>query len=201
MKVIGLTGGIGSGKSMVAGILEKFFSMKVLYADDIAKEQMQKGGMSYEGIVKAFGSEILAQDGEIDRDLLSHIIYADEDKKNIINGLVHPGVRAEILDVVETLRELNTFSAVFVETALLIEAKYYEFCDEVWYVYATEDERRERLVKYRGMDTDKIRDIFASQCSEEEFRNIATRVINNSDEVTVSDMFEQISECLSSTDF
>lgn len=223
MKVIGLTGGIGCGKTTVAGILEKHFSMKVIYTDEIAKEQMSKGGISYQPIVDEFGSEILQPDGEIDRQKLSEIIFGDGDrscdgkalqlpgddakasqlqsndtevsrlKRKRINELTHPNVKTYILDTIEVLKELGTFKAVFIETALLIEAGYSEICDEVWYVYASEDERKERLKKFRGMKDQKIDYIFSGQHTDEEYRKHADRIINNGDDVTVSGIFEQIS--------
>lgn len=192
MKIIGLTGGIGSGKTTVAGILEKHFSLKVIYTDDIAREQMSKGGVSYQKVVDEFGQDILMPDGEIDKDKLSDIIFNDENKKKKLNGLTHPPVKVYIFDTIRELEELGTFKILFIETALLIEAGYSEFCDEVWYVYAPEDERRDRLKRFRNMDDDKIDSIFAKQCTDEEYRICADRVLNNENAITVYEMFEQL---------
>lgn len=192
MKVVGLTGGIGCGKTTVAGILETHFSMKVIYADEIAKEHMEKGGISYEGVVKEFGSEILLIDGEIDRKKLSEIIFSDINARKKLNDLTHPQVTKVILDEIKELKEFGAFKGVFIETALLIEAGYKEYCDEVWYIHATEEERKNRLIKSRNFSEEKVRKVIENQICEEEFFNNADKVIENGDQVTVKDIMEQI---------
>ena len=179
MKVIGLTGGIGCGKSLVANILESKYGAYLLNTDAIAKAQMEPGGASYQSVVEYFGSEILAKDGTINRVKLAQIIFEDNDKRLMINKLTHPKVLEEVIKEINIIREKGTIPYVVIETALMIEAGYDFICDEVWYVYALEEDRRTRLKKDRDYSDEKIDAIFVNQSKEEEFRAKFTKVIEN----------------------
>ena len=191
MRVIGLTGGIGSGKSWVAEAISKALSWEVIYTDDVAREQMKKGGESYFAVVKEFGDGILDKSGEIDRSRLSKIVFEDKTKLEKLNSLTHPLVRTYVLNQIAKFREEKK-EAVLIETALLIEAGYQEFCDEVWYVHAPETQRRERLKASRGYSDEKVDSLFLKQRKEEEFFQIATKVIENPDGSTVEAILSQI---------
>ncbi len=191
MRVIGLTGGIGSGKSWVAEAISKALSWEVIYTDDVAREQMKKGGESYFAVVKEFGDGILDKSGEIDRSRLSKIVFEDKTKLEKLNSLTHPLVRTYVLNQIAKFREEKK-EAVLIETALLIEAGYQEFCDEVWYVHAPETQRRERLKASRGYSDEKVDSLFLKQRKEEEFLQIATKVIENPDGSTVEAILSQI---------
>ncbi|MBE5960996.1 MAG: dephospho-CoA kinase [Lachnospiraceae bacterium] len=191
MRVIGLTGGIGSGKSWVAEVIREEMHWEVIYTDDVAREQMKKGGASYFAVVKEFGEEILSTDGEIDRGKLAKIVFEDKTRLMKLNSLTHPLVRTYVLNEIARFRKENK-EAVLIETALLIEAGYQEFCDEVWYVHAPESERRERLKKSRGYSDEKVDTLFVKQRNEKEFFDIATKVIENPDETTPADIIGQI---------
>ena len=191
MRVIGLTGGIGSGKSWVAEAISKALSWEVIYTDDVAREQMKKGGESYFAVVKEFGDGILDKSGEIDRSRLSKIVFEDKTKLEKLNSLTHPLVRTYVLNQIAKFREEKK-EAVLIETALLIEAGYQEFCDEVWYVHAPETQRRERLKASRGYSDEKVDSLYLKQRKEEEFLQIATKVIENPDGSTVEAILSQI---------
>lgn len=193
MKVIGLTGGVGSGKSTVAELMVKHFSVFAISTDEIAKEQMKKGGASYQNVVSEFGSSILSEDEEIDRVKLAKVAFSDGDKLKRLNQLTHPNVLEEVIDVIRKIKEEKTYDAVLVETALLIEAGYASFCDEVWYVYASKEDRRDRLVKNRNYNLEKIEDLFSKQKTEEEFREFSTISIDNSEGITMDNLLNQIS--------
>lgn len=96
MKVIGITGGIGSGKSLVADIMIKKYNAYFINTDRIAYEQMLPGGISYKGVVDYFGKEILKEDGTIDRSKLSKIVFSDKEKLRKLNSLTHPNVLTEV---------------------------------------------------------------------------------------------------------
>ena len=179
MKVIGLTGGIGSGKSMVAEILREKYKACILDTDSIAKRQMEPGGESYRLVVEHFGEEILCPDGRINRQKLADIIFRDAEKRLKINQLTHPIVLEEVKKEIESRRKSGTTEYLVVETALMIESGYDFICDEVWYVYAPKELRRLRLKESRGYSDEKIDSIMANQKKDEEFRAKYCKVIEN----------------------
>lgn len=179
MKVIGLTGGIGSGKSVVAGILKTEYDAYILDTDSIAKQQMEPGGESYNLVVDYFGNEILSPDGTINRQKLAAIIFEDKNKRLKINELTHPIVLKAVEREIENKRMDGKTKYLVVETALMIEAGYDYICDEVWYVYAPVQLRRSRLKESRGYSDDKIDAIMANQSKEEDFFARFGKVVEN----------------------
>ncbi|MBH1939755.1 dephospho-CoA kinase [Mobilitalea sibirica] len=179
MKIIGITGGIGSGKSLVAKLLEDKYNAYVINTDEIARKQMEPDGISYPGVVRYFGDEILQKDGKIDRVRLAQIVFADKDKLLKINELTHPLVLEEVQHKISEKRKEGTTDYFVIETALMIESGYDTACDEVWYVYAPEEDRRSRLKRDRNYTDDKIDAIFASQSKEEDFRRKFSKVVEN----------------------
>lgn len=191
MKVIGITGGVGSGKTYVAGVMGQEFGACVIFTDSVAHELMEKGQECYNKIVEEFGPEILTSSGELDKSRLSALIFKDPMKRVKINELVHPAVKEEVRKrIQDTHKELAV-----IESALLIEDHYEEICDEVWYVYASKEERIKRLMKSRGYTKEKCEDIMRNQMTEEQFRAASHRVIFNEDESLLA--AEQIRELLS----
>lgn len=182
MKVIGITGGIGSGKSLVADIMIKKHNAYFINTDRIAKEQMMPEGVSYDGVVEYFGKDILNDDGTIDRSKLSKIVFNDKEKLKKLNSLTHPNVLIEVKKEIEKKRAENVPYCI-IETALMIESGYDFVCDEVWYVHCPADERRKRLKKTRGYSDQKIDAIFESQCKEEDFFKKFDKVIYNDGDI------------------
>ena len=179
MKVIGLTGGIGSGKSLVAGILKEKYNASIINTDRIAREQMEPGGVSYQEVVDYFGPDILAEDGTIDRNRLAHFVFTDKEKRLRINEITHPKVLTTVKQQIDRHRQLQDVPFLLIETALMIEAGYDFVCDEVWYVFAPQEMRRSWLLKERGYTDEKIDAIYQNQCTEEEFRQRFPKVIEN----------------------
>lgn len=179
MKVIGITGGAGSGKSEVLKILAQDFGAYVIIADDLARHLSEKGQICYENIVSAFGSGVIGDDGELDRKKLASIVFGDEAKLKLLNEMTHPYVRQAILSDIHKQREKNTASCIVIEAALLIEAGYQNVCDEMWYVYTDPDIRRQRMKETRNYSDEKIDAVMASQLSDEAFRENCDRVIVN----------------------
>lgn len=186
MKVIGLTGGVGSGKSTIAKLLEEQFHAYVIYTDEVARELMEKDQTCYKKVVKEFGEFILTENQDIDRGKLASIVFADETKLKRLNELTHPEVKQAVFQLVEQLKEQDNYTMLVIETALLIEAKYAPLCDEVWYVYVPELIRAERLKTSRHYSEEKISAIFEKQMKEHEFRACATFVIDNSKSIQSS---------------
>ena len=200
MKIIGLTGGIGSGKSFVAEIAEKNFPILNINTDEIARTQMLYGGKSYYKVVEEFSGysdKLLCENGEIDRKVLARIALSDEKLLKKLDEITHPAVIDEILSIISFQKEKNDYCAVLIETALLYEAGIDKICDEVWYVYAPLGTRIKRLKETRGYDEEKIESFFKRQKPEEEFLGKADRTVPNGADVTASDMIKIISGYLS----
>lgn len=178
MKIIGVTGGVGAGKSTVLNYLEKCYGAKLILADLVGHEVMEPGHEAYEQVVKVFGQEIVSEDKTIDRKALGAIVFADEKKRMILNRIIHPAVRQEILRRLEEA-ELLHLSYVVVEAALFLEENYDAFCDETWYIYTDEKIRRQRLKESRGYSDERIDQIFRSQKTHEEFQKRCLFMIDN----------------------
>ena len=174
--ILGITGGVGCGKSAVLDILEKEYGAYVIQADLVAHELMWPGQTSYRAIVEAFGQEILAEDGTIDRKALGAIVFADEEKLQLLNSLTHPAVKEEIRRRIADSG--NPF--IVIEAALLLEDHYDEICHEIWYVYADREVRFQRLSASRGYSREKSQSMMDNQMSEEELRRRCQAVIDNS---------------------
>ena len=182
MLFIGITGEAGSGKSRVLKYLEENYRARVVRADDVARELVKKGNACYEPYVRLFGAEAVGADGELKRDHIAARVFADPELRLKMNALIHPAVKDFLLEDVERTRLSGKYDLYFLEAALLIEEKYDKICDELWYVYASEEIRRERLKNSRGYTDKKIDDLIKSQKSEEEFRRVCRVVIDNSAE-------------------
>ena len=178
MKIIGVTGGVGAGKSTVLNYLEKRYGAKLILADLVGHEVMEPGHEAYEQVVKVFGQEIVSEDKTIDRKALGAIVFADEKKRMILNRIIHPAVRQEILRRLEEA-ELLHLSYVVVEAALFLEENYDAFCDETWYIYTDDKIRRQRLKESRGYSDERIDQIFRSQKTHEDFQKRCVFMIDN----------------------
>jgi dephospho-CoA kinase len=185
MKYIGITGGVGCGKSEILRFLEKEYDCEILLSDDLAREMMLRGGSCFEPVLALFGGEVLGADGQFDRAAIARKVFADEKLLEKLNSITHPAVFAEIGRRVQAARAAGR-KFYFLESALLIEEKYDEICDELWYVYAEEPVRRKRLAASRGYSEEKISAVMANQLSEETFRKHCKFVIDNSGSLETS---------------
>lgn len=179
MKKIGITGGVGSGKSKVLEYLEAKEDVVVYQADLLAHQVQQPGTDCYQAICSYFGNEILNEDGTINRPKLGAIVFSDDEKMQMLNRLVHPAVEQRILELIEEEAAKGTRYFVL-EAALLHTPFYRQNLDEIWYVYVEEEIRRERLRISRNYTDEKITAMIASQPSEAVFREISSQVIENS---------------------
>ena len=181
MKFIGITGGVGAGKSAVLDYLATKPGVRVMLADEIAHELMEPGTDCYEQIRQAFPEhDIYKEDGHFDRIKLAKVIFSDGNRRARMNGIVHPAVKAYVIAEAKRERQEGTLALLVLEAALLIEEHYDEICDELWYIYADEETRMERLKQNRGYSEEKCRSIFRNQLSEEEFSNHCDFEIDNS---------------------
>ena len=127
MKVFGITGGVGAGKSEVLTYLGQNYDATVIQADEAGYLVMLPGGECYGEIVKLFGRQITTETGELDRKRIAEIVFQDEEKLKALNSIVHPAVKRYIKKAIAAAEKAGT-EYVFVEAALLIEEKYDEIC-------------------------------------------------------------------------
>ncbi|MDC7295081.1 MULTISPECIES: dephospho-CoA kinase [unclassified Butyrivibrio] len=184
--IIGITGGIGAGKSTVLDYIDKHYNCLIIYSDDVANDIKKKGYPAYDELVAFLGEEILGSDGEIDKAKMASAIFNDKNKLKTVNNILHPAVNTFIINNIDREKETKEHDFVFVEAALLIENGYDRIADELWYVYADEDVRRQRLKSSRGYSDEKITDIFSKQLDDETFRKHCEFVIDNSGDLSYS---------------
>lgn len=179
MKTIGITGGVGSGKSEVLRFLEETYGAVVCEADKMAHQLQMAGTHCYEKIVEYFGEEILGPENEIDRQRLGAVAFADPEKLQFLNRLIHPEVKKSFLKQMEEENGRGT-KLLIIEAALLLEEHYEEICDELWYIYTEKDIRINRLKEARGYTEERCEEIMQNQNPDEVFRAKCDRVIDNS---------------------
>ncbi|MBP5198780.1 MAG: dephospho-CoA kinase [Lachnospiraceae bacterium] len=184
MKFIGITGGVGAGKSAVLDYIRDNYNCVIYPADNVAHLLYEKGTDCYEKIVSLLSEKILDEEGNIDKKKMAGAIFEDESLLTKINDIVHPAVREFLLNAFEEAKESGKYDFFFVEAALLIEAGYKGVVDELWYVYADPEVRRKRLKESRGYDDAKIDSILSNQLSDEEFRKNCDVIIDNSGELS-----------------
>ena len=194
MKIIGITGGVGSGKSEVLNILENDYHAKIIQSDHVAHELMVPGAKSYDAIVYAFGNKILNDDQTINRPALGEIVFHDETKLSLLDSITHKNVDEEILARIDAFGKEEPDGLVVVESALLVGAGYEKKFDQLWYIYTREEVRYERLKVSRGYSDEKIAQMIAKQQSEEQFKSMASHVIDNSGDL--ADTKAQIAKIL-----
>ena len=222
MRFIGITGGIGAGKSAILSYLAQKSDTKVMLADEIAHKLMQPGTECYNKIVQHFAGEdifsspVFKEDDTIvsqaellvahkiekkepknmpfDSGKLANIIFSDEKKRISLNAIVHPAVKDYVKEVYQKEVKKGKLKLLVLEAALLIEDNYDEICDEIWYIHTSEGIRRKRLIESRGYSNEKIDSIFRSQLSEQTFREHSSVVIDNNG--TTEETFRQIETAL-----
>ncbi|MGS0905889.1 dephospho-CoA kinase [Bacillus altitudinis] len=175
--VIGLTGGIASGKSTVSQMIKEK-GIRVVDADIIAKEAVSKGSAALHQIVQTFGEEVLLPNGELNRQQLGTIIFSDEEKRKQLNAIVHPEVRKEMLEQRdEGVSNNETF--VVLDIPLLFESKLEGLVDRIIVVYTTPELQLSRLMNRNDLSEEEALNRIQSQQSLEEKCQKADRVIEN----------------------
>ena len=180
MKFIGITGGIGAGKSETLKFIKRHYKCEVYLADEAAHLVKLPGTECYHALVELLGTDILASDGQIDKPLMADRIFQDPELLQGVNNIVHPAVREYLLQKYEEAKHKGEVELFFVEAALLIECGYGRLVDEMWYIYAEESVRYARLADTRGYSEEKIRQIMERQLAEETFRKNSDFIIDNS---------------------
>ncbi len=192
-KVLGITGGVGAGKSTVLAYLQEKYCAPVLQLDLAAHELMEPGGVCFCPLLEAFGENILGADGRIDRRKLYACTFWDAKKVRLLNGIVHPRVKDAVRAWIREKSDTAPF--LVLEAALLLEDHYDEICDEIWYIHVEEEVRFRRLSASRGYSREKMRQILENQKTEEEFRAGCQFVVDNSGDI-LENTYEQIDKGL-----
>ena len=194
MKVYGITGGAGTGKSEVIKMLQQNFGGGVIMSDEVARELMQKGNISYQLIVEYFGRDILMDDGEIDRKKLADHVFNNKEALEKLNSMTHPYVKDEIRKLIAEAEASGECRFVALESAILLECGYEDICDEFWYVYTKPEIRRQRMKETRNYSDEKVDSVMRNQQPDEAFFEQCSFVIKNN--TTLSDVYAQLKEKL-----
>ena len=200
IKILGITGGVGAGKSTILAYLAEKYQARVIELDKAAHLCMQPGTDCFDRIVNTFGREILTEAGSICRPALSKIVFADRSKVEELNRIVHPAVKNYIREEIKKETEKGSVPFIVLEAALLLEDHYDEICDEIWYIYVEDEVRIARLSSSRGYTPEKTRAVLENQKSDKEFRRFCQLVIDNSSD-NVENTYKQIDRGLSTHGF
>ena len=188
MKVIGLTGGIASGKSTVSKYLASL-GAEIIDADKIARDVVMPGEKAYTEIVKVFGNGVLLPDKTLDRKKLAQRVFGDVNYLKVLNSIVHPEVIRKTHELLEEAKAKGKKVAV-IDAPLLIEADMTSLVDETWVVIVNPDIQLERAVERDKTNPEAIKARIASQMPQDEKIKYATRIINNSG--TIEETFAQV---------
>jgi len=197
MHIIGVTGGIGSGKTALLGRLEKSHKCKVISADETAHLLCEPGRACFPALLALLGERILGADGRIDRGQMAQIVFGDDELLEQVNAIIHPEVYAHIQDLIHTEEKKGELDYIFIEAALLIESGYDKIVDETWYVHTDAKKRMGRLNRTRNVSQDKAQRIMDRQLSEADFRARCDVVIDNNADLdsAVSQACKVIENC------
>ncbi len=190
--VIGLTGGIASGKSTVSKMFQGFH-IPVIDADIIAREVVEPGKEAYNEIVKAFGKEVLEENGELNRPKLGGIVFHNEEKRLLLNGIVHPAVRKEMNAQKDQYIRGNA-QAVVLDIPLLFESKLTSLVDRILLVYVDNETQITRLMERNNFTEEEAKARIASQMPLQEKIALADKVMNNNG--TIEETKAQLSSLL-----
>jgi dephospho-CoA kinase len=189
MLTIGLTGGIGSGKSTVTKLLAEM-GAPIIDADKVGHAIYAPEGPAYADMIAAFGPEILAPDRTIDRKKLGPIVFADPAALKHLNSIVHPRMFTRMREMVEELRANGERKPIVVEAAILIEANWQPLFNEIWLVTASKERVIERIERDRGLKPEQTEARIRAQLPDEERKRFATLVISN--DGTIIELQEKI---------
>ena len=223
--ILGITGGVGTGKSTVLAYLKDQYGAFLIQLDDVARQLQQPQEACYGPMLELFGiktkcsessrasagagchsendvfpaqrSALLNEDGTFNRSAVAKLVFADDDLRSALNRIVHPAVKQRVRELIVTHRDTEL---IVIEAALLLEDHYEEICDEIWFVYAEEAVRRERLKKSRGYTDEKISGMLASQRSDESYRAGCSLTIDNSSE-NIENTYRQLDKALGERGF
>lgn len=178
MKIIGVTGGIGSGKSTVSSALRDL-GAAVVDADVLARNVTASGGKAFDELVEYFGKEIVNENGELDRGKLSSIAFNDQVKLHALNCITHKHIADKLRDTVEILKNNGKYDIIVIDAPIPIQKGFLDLADEVWVVAADRDTRIKRVMDRSGYTNEDAVSRINSQLRDEEYLKIADEVLQN----------------------
>lgn len=178
MRIIGVTGGIGSGKSTVSEILARL-GAKIIDADIIAREIVRKGEPALDEIVNFFGTGILKEDGELDRKKLGDIVFKNNQKLSVLNKITHMYITEHINKAIDEFQKNKQYDTLVVDAAIPFEHGFMDVVDEIWVVSAKKEVRAARIMRRNGFSYEEALDRINSQKSESEYLGIADKILEN----------------------
>lgn len=179
MKVIGIVGGMGAGKSTVITIMNEIQPLSCISADLIGHEILLKGAAAYQPIIKAFGEEILDESGEIERQKLGRLVFGNTEKVALLNAITHPIITTKVKERIAYYQKMAPGQHIILEAALLLESGLVDLTDVVIAVYADQDIRLKRVMARERLDEKHILKRFKAQKEWEELKAAADYVIDN----------------------
>ena len=192
MKIIGLTGGIATGKSQVSSMLSELGAI-IIDADIVAREVVQKGLPAWQQIKDEFGQEYLLSNGELNRKKLGKLVFTNPDALAKLNSITHPAIKGRIEDRINNLKAQDFKGVVVVDAALLLETGWETMLDQVWVVDAPMEQRIERLMIRDNFTRDQALSRINSQMSQQERIAKADKIIyNNSDIDSLREQVQRI---------
>jgi len=178
LRIIGVTGGIGSGKSTVARILRDL-GAKIIDADKIAREVTAKGEPALNELVDYFGPEILNKDGDLNRKYLADIVFNDKEKLEKLNEITHKHIIERIINEVNKLKEEGKQDLVVLDVPIPVEHGFLDIVEEVWVVKADKETRIKRIMERNKVSFEEAERRIEAQKSEDEYLRIASKIIEN----------------------
>jgi len=178
MRIIGVTGGIGAGKTLVSSILKEFGAV-VIDADRLARDVVEKGKPAYEKIIKEFGPEILDDNLDIDRKKLGQIVFSNPSRRLKLEEIVHAEVVDCIFRKLDELRQNDYNGLVVLDVPIPVRHGFQDVADEIWVVTASEETRIKRVQERSGLDREEVIRRMQSQLSQEDYTALADVIIEN----------------------
>ncbi len=192
MLKVGLTGGIGSGKSTAVDAF-RVLDVPIIDADKIAKDSVRKGQPALAEIVNVFGLEILLSSGELNREKLKQLVFSDPKSLTALEAILHPHIKATILQQIKSVEHSDKTPAyVVVDIPLLIEKNYQTIFDEVIVVDCSSEQQIDRVIKRDNLDLASIENIMQKQLNRKKRKQAASHVLDNSK--TIDYLIEQVNQ-------
>jgi len=191
MLVIGLTGGIASGKSTISSFLQELGAV-IIDADALARQVVKPGKKAWLQIRKHFGSQIIKEDQTIDRKKLAEIVFNNPGERKVLNAIIHPEVIKMTRDLIKKYKQNTTIPLIVVDAPLLIEAGMTTVVDEVWVINVDEEKQIERIMKRDKISRQKALSRISSQMPTREKLKYADRIINTN--VSLEETFKQLKQ-------
>ncbi|MBP3384006.1 MAG: dephospho-CoA kinase [Firmicutes bacterium] len=198
MEIIGLTGGIGTGKSTVSRYLSEQ-NFAIVDADLISRQVVEPGMPLLDELEAAFGSDIINEDGSLNRKGLAAIVFNDVEKRKLMDSIMHKEILAEMRRVMEDFQQQGTHQGIIIDAPLLFEIGLEKWCGQVWLVTADMDLRIERVCARDDAKPEEVEARIRNQMSDDEKKKLSDEILDNSG--TLEELHKQISELLQKKGF